>query len=213
MKSIKEFAEELEVSEKTISRHIQRLNLKTIRKGTKHLLDDDAQQLIRQSIADISDIVDRHTRQDISDISDIQDSVAKPKNISYRTPKQTSGQDIEDTIADSKADKQDSLEAYKIKCEMLQKQVDLMQKTIDRLEKENNKLNERLDKAEAERDTLTKERQTILAELLELRKPKVIEIPIKEKPKPEKAQKPKPRPQKKQKPFSLMGIFRKERKR
>ena len=58
----------------------------------------------------------------------------------------------------------------------LAKTLQALEKQLDDLRADKQFLQERLTAAEQERDSITKERQTILAELLELRKPKIIEI-------------------------------------
>lgn len=58
----------------------------------------------------------------------------------------------------------------------LQQQVEDLKADKKSLQADKDYLQERLTSAEQEREALTKERQTILAELLELRQPKVIDI-------------------------------------
>lgn len=152
MKSIKEFAEELEVSEKTVSRYIKRLKIKPKMKGTKHLIDEDAQQLIRQTIADISGIVDGQSGQNKTDSKDKQDNETQPQTAHSQTYKQTPEQDTVDIVADnkkanadSKKDNAESVELYKLRCEMLQNQVDLMQRQIDSLNNDKEQLYRQLD--------------------------------------------------------------------
>ena len=52
MKSIKELAAELNVNERTVRRHISKLNIRTQKQGTKQLIDADAQEMLKKAIAD-----------------------------------------------------------------------------------------------------------------------------------------------------------------
>ena len=60
--------------------------------------------------------------------------------------------------------------------DLQQELIQSLRQQVEDLKADKQYLQERLAAAEQERDTLTKERQTILAELLELRQPKVIDI-------------------------------------
>lgn len=62
------------------------------------------------------------------------------------------------------------------KIQALAKTLQTLEKQLNDLKADKQYLQERLTAAEQERESITKERQTILAELLELRKPKIIEI-------------------------------------
>lgn len=162
MKSIKEFAKELGVSDKTISRHIKKLNITTHRHGNVKQLDSDAQEQLRKALTDIT-----------YNLTDNQTDIADTQNSQKATPnRQTNGQaynltdrqtDAMDNLTDNQTDiadtqnsqkvtpngqangQQDSVDLYMIKAEMLQSQLEQMQSEIallnEQLQVKDNQLN------------------------------------------------------------------------
>ena len=122
MKSIKEFAKELGVSDKTISRHIKKLNITTHRHGNVKQLDSDAQEQLRKALTDIT-----------YNLTDNQMDVADTQNSQKVTPNGQANR------------QQDSVDLYIIKAEMLQSQLEQMQSEIallnEQLQVKDNQLN------------------------------------------------------------------------
>lgn len=147
MKSIKEFAKELGVSDKTISRHIKKLNITTHRHGNVKQLDSDAQEQLRKALTDIADTknskkvspdgqVNGQTDNLIDKQTDITDNL---------TNNQTDIADTKNSPKVSTNGQQDNVDLYMIKAEMLQSQLEQMQSEIallnEQLQVKDNQLN------------------------------------------------------------------------
>lgn len=137
MKTVKQLAEELNISKSTLHRLIHDNNIETIQQGNKRLIDETIETAIIKALKEKT--LQSETIQ--NDSETIQRNDFETKYI----------QQLEQQILDLKADKQ------------------YLQERLTAAEQERASLTQ-------ERDKLTKERQTILAELLELKQPKEIEL-------------------------------------
>lgn len=158
MKTVKQLANELNVSKATIHRTLHKLNqnriIETIQDGNRILIDDSIEKAIIREIN--AKLNQRETIQN----------------------------DSETFANDSKTNHCNDFETIFCNDDSIQSEyINLLKAQIDDLRADKQYLQERLTAAEqeraaltAERDKLTAERQTILAELLELRQPKVIEV-------------------------------------
>lgn len=148
MKTVKQLAAELNISKSTLHRLIHDNNIETIQQGNKRLIDKTIETAIIQALKEKT--LQSETIQNNSETVQKRfknDSETIQKN-DYETKYI---QQLEQQILDLKADKQ------------------YLQERLTAAEQERASLTQ-------ERDKLTKERQTILAELLELKQPKEIEL-------------------------------------
>ena len=158
MKTVKQLANELNVSKATIHRTLHKLNqnriIETIQDGNRILIDDSIEKAIIREINAKS-----NQRETIQNDSETFSNDSKTNHCN----------DSETIICND-----DSIQS---------EYINLLKAQIDDLRADKAYLQERLTAAEqeraaltAERDKLTAERQTLLAEMLELRQPKVIEV-------------------------------------
>jgi excisionase family DNA binding protein len=148
LKTVKQLAAELNISKSTLHRLIHDNNIETIQQGNKRLIDETIETAIIQALKEKT--LQSETIQNNSETVQKRfknDSETIQKN-DYETKYI---QQLEQQILDLKADKQ------------------YLQERLTAAEQERASLTQ-------ERDKLTKERQTILAELLELKQPKEIEL-------------------------------------
>ena len=159
MKTVKQLANELNVSKATIHRTLHKLNqnriIETIQDGNKILIDDSIEKAIILEIN--AKLNQRETIQNDSE--------------TFANDSKTNHCNDSETIFCN----DDS--------ELQREYIELLKAQIDDLRADKHYLQERLTAAEqeraaltAERDKLTAERQALLAEMLELRQPKVIEV-------------------------------------
>lgn len=148
MKTVKQLAAELNISKSTLHRLIHDNNIETIQQGNKRLIDETIETAIIQ-------VLKEKTLQSETIQNDSETVQKRFKNDSETIQKNDYEtkyiQQLEQQILDLKADKQ------------------YLQERLTAAEQERASLTQ-------ERDKLTKERQTILAELLELKQPKEIEL-------------------------------------
>ena len=146
MKTVKQIAEAYNVSKQTIHRIIHKNGLVTIADGNRVLIPDDSEEAIYKAL------------------EALQSESGRPRTSEDETRTDT---DVRERSGTIQADDQS---------EALREVIAKLEEQVEELRADKAYLQERLTKAEQERESLTKERQTILAELLELRKPKVIEV-------------------------------------
>lgn len=148
MKTVKQLAAELNISKSTLHRLIHDNNIETIQQGNKRLIDETIETAIIQAIKEKT--LQSETIQ--NDSETVQKRFKNDSETIQRNDFETKYiQQLEQQILDLKADKQ------------------YLQERLTAAEQERASLTQ-------ERDKLTKERQTILAELLELKQPKEIEL-------------------------------------
>lgn len=188
MKTVKQLANELNVSKATIHRTLHKLNQKriieTIQDGNRIMIDDSIEKAIIQEINAKSN--QRETIQNDSE--------------TFANDSKTNHCNDSETICcnENESIQSDIIELLKAQIDDLRADKQYLQDRLTAAEQERTELR-------AERDKLTAERQTILAELLELRQPKVIEVrePAKAQPAaaaPAPAPKRKPQPQQHRQP-------------
>lgn len=189
MKTVKQLANELNVSKATIHRTLHKLNQKriieTIQDGNRIMIDDSIEKAIIQEINAKS-----NQRETIQNDSETFANESKSNHCN----------DSETIFCNDFTTKNDYIELLKAQVDELKADKQYLQDRLTAAEQERAELR-------AERDKLTAERQTILAELLELRQPKVIEVrepspTTKTSPAaaPASAPKRKPQPQRHQQP-------------
>ena len=147
--TIKELSSELGVSEQALRQWCKKNNVRkesTKARKASYIIDCDTEILIKN-----------HYRPEKS--NETNESKETKAGKQRKESKESSQQDLQQALIQS-----------------LQQQVEDLKADKKSLQADKEYLQERLTAAEQERDTLTKERQTILAELLELRQPKVIDI-------------------------------------
>lgn len=148
MKTVKQLAAELNISKSTLHRLIHDNNIETIQQGNKRLIDETIETAIIQALKEKT--LQSETIQ--NDSETVQKRFKNDSETIHRNDFETKYiQQLEQQILDLKADKQ------------------YLQERLTAAEQERASLTQ-------ERDKLTKERQTILAELLELKQPKEIEL-------------------------------------
>lgn len=148
MKTVKQLAAELNISKSTLHRLIHDNNIETIQQGNKRLIDETIETAIIQALKEKT--LQSETIQ--NDSETVQKRFKNDSETIQRNDFETKYiQQLEQQILDLKADKQ------------------YLQERLTAAEQERASLTQ-------ERDKLTKERQTILAELLELKQPKEIEL-------------------------------------
>lgn len=148
MKTVKQLAAELNISKSTLHRLIHDNNIETIQQGNKRLIDETIETAIIQALKEKT--LQAETIQ--NDSETMQKRFKNDSETMQRNDFETKYiQQLEQQILDLKADKQ------------------YLQERLTAAEQERASLTQ-------ERDKLTKERQTILAELLELKQPKEIEL-------------------------------------
>ena len=161
MKSIKEFADELGVNERTVRRHISKLNIIPQKQGSKQLLNADAQELIKKAVVDSGQrtqckkidgnqrTVDRFYNEKSAVMNKVADSGQQSGDKTVDTGQRTldnenNEEQAKKLLRTADSGQCESFEMYKIKAEMLQSQLELIQKQneyfqfeIDILRKEN----------------------------------------------------------------------------
>lgn len=148
MKTVKQLASELNVSKSTLHRLIHDNNIETIQQGNKRLIDETIETAIIKALQEKT----LHGETIQNDSETVQKRFKNDSETIQRNDFETKYiQQLEQQILDLKADKQ------------------YLQERLTAAEQERASLTQ-------ERDKLTKERQTILAELLELKQPKEIEL-------------------------------------
>lgn len=148
MKTVKQLAAELNISKSTLHRLIHDNNIETIQQGNKRLIDETIEAAIIKALQEKT--LQSETIQ--NDSETVQKRFKNDSETIQRNDFETKYiQQLEQQILDLKADKQ------------------YLQERLTAAEQERASLTQ-------ERDKLTKERQTILAELLELKQPKEIEL-------------------------------------
>lgn len=148
MKTVKQLAAELNISKSTLHRLIHDNNIETIQQGNKRLIDETIESTIIQALKEKT--LQSETIQ--NDSETVQKRFKNDSETIQKNDYETKYiQQLEQQILDLKADKQ------------------YLQERLTAAEQERASLTQ-------ERDKLTKERQTILAELLELKQPKEIEL-------------------------------------
>lgn len=148
MKTVKQLAAELNISKSTLHRLIHDNNIETIQQGNKRLIDETIETAIIKALKEKT--LQSETIQ--NDSETVQKRFKNDSETIQRNDFETKYiQQLEQQILDLKADKQ------------------YLQERLTAAEQERASLTQ-------ERDKLTKERQTILAELLELKQPKEIEL-------------------------------------
>lgn len=148
MKTVKQLAAELNVSKSTLHRLIHDNNIETIQQGNKRLIDETIETAIIQALKEKT--LQSETIQ--NDSETVQKRFKNDSETIQRNDFETKYiQQLEQQILALQADKQ------------------FLQERLTAAEQERASLTQ-------ERDKLTKERQTILAELLELKQPKEIEL-------------------------------------
>lgn len=148
MKTVKQLAAELNISKSTLHRLIHDNNIETIQQGNKRLIDETIETAIIKALQEKT----LHGETIQNDSETVQKRFKNDSETIQRNDFETKYiQQLEQQILDLKADKQ------------------YLQERLTAAEQERASLTQ-------ERDKLTKERQTILAELLELKQPKEIEL-------------------------------------
>lgn len=148
MKTVKQLAAELNISKSTLHRLIHDNNIETIQQGNKRLIDETIETAIIKALKEKT--FQGETIQ--NDSETVQKRFKNDSETIQKNDYETKYiQQLEQQILDLKADKQ------------------YLQERLTAAEQERASLTQ-------ERDKLTKERQTILAELLELKQPKEIEL-------------------------------------
>jgi excisionase family DNA binding protein len=155
LKTVKQLAAELNISKSTLHRLIHDNNIETIQQGNKRLIDETIEATIIKALKEKT--LQSETIQ--SDSETVQKRFKNDSEMIQKNDYETKYiQQLEQQILDLKADKQ------------------YLQERLTTAEQERASLTQERDKLTQERDKLTKERQTILAELLELKQPKEIEL-------------------------------------
>ena len=191
--TIKDLAKELNVSEQALRSWCKKNNIRKERaQGTKatYVIDCDAEKQIR-------------IHYSTNNSNESKESKATKVQKQSNESKATNSTNVDSVVSN------DLQQAY----------IESLQQQIEELKADKVYLKERLTVAEQERDNLTRERQTILAELLELRQPKVIELKepevktAAEQPKAPSPQRPRkirqqPRSYSSSKPVSLLDTLK-----
>lgn len=169
MKSIKELAKELGVSERTIRRYMDKLKVKAIKQGNKLQFDEDAQTIL---IKAVKNSFEKNIDNLDNDNIDKCDNVKQPKNgLNY--DKCDNNNDNIDNLDNDNVDKYDNvkqpknglnydkcdncdkLKLYENKAEMLQSQLEQSQKQIEQMQKNIDSLNYDKEQLYKQIDTLS----------------------------------------------------------
>lgn len=190
MKTVKQLAAELNISKSTLHRLIQKNDIETIQDGNKRLIDEANEKAIKQLTLNKS----LQAETICNDSESLQNRC-----------KNESRNDVESI-------QNDYINSLKSQIETLTSQLNAKDNQIQQL-------HDNIISLTAEREQERKERQTILAELLELRQPKVIELKepevktAAEQPKAPSPQRPRkirqqPRSYSSSKPVSLLDTLK-----
>lgn len=139
MKTTKQVAEELQVTIRTIQRHVKRLKITPQKQGTESLLDENAVELIRKAIDD------KRQRQETTTATATGDN--KNNDISQNVETATATSDTKTATATENSDTEITL--LKAQIELLQSEISFLKDQIQVKDKQIDTLSTALTTAQA----------------------------------------------------------------